>query len=105
MQRPVALQAAFCYEELLLMAPLAVNNLTRYADVLYTLGGPQNYRCVALLCFVLRKNLPSLTGAGGGLQWHGRHSLYKCQFADAEPRLICCGHAVLLTALLHYCGG
>lgn len=49
-------QAAFCYEELLLHAPMNVNYLTRYADVLYTMGGHQNYRCV---CSVPRLCLTS----------------------------------------------
>lgn len=37
-------QAAFCYEELIMLAP---NNLTynlRYADVLYTIGGASNWK-------------------------------------------------------------
>jgi hypothetical protein len=37
-------QAAFCWEELLTMAPTNANILTRYADILYTLGGAANLR-------------------------------------------------------------
>lgn len=34
-------QAAFCYEELLLHSPQSVPLHIQYADVLYTIGGPQ----------------------------------------------------------------
>ncbi len=37
-------QAAFCYEELLMMAPTNSIYHTRYADVLYTVGGPTNLK-------------------------------------------------------------
>ncbi|KAG2452363.1 hypothetical protein HYH02_003385 [Chlamydomonas schloesseri] len=37
-------QAAFCYEELIMMAPGNSSFYTRYADVLYTIGGPTNYK-------------------------------------------------------------
>lgn len=37
-------QAAFCYEELLLLLPGHVNYHVRYADVLFTLGGPSSVK-------------------------------------------------------------
>ncbi|GLI61847.1 hypothetical protein VaNZ11_004355 [Volvox africanus] len=37
-------QAAFCYEELLMHVPGNSSYFVRYADVLYTIGGPTNYK-------------------------------------------------------------
>ena len=37
-------QAAFCYEELLMINPGNSNYYVRYADVLYTLGGAANFK-------------------------------------------------------------
>ena len=37
-------QAGHCYEEALLHQPHSIATHVQYADVLYTLGGPQNQR-------------------------------------------------------------
>ncbi len=37
-------QAATCYEEVLLQNPTSIASHVQYADVLYTIGGPSNYR-------------------------------------------------------------
>ncbi|GLC49266.1 hypothetical protein PLESTB_000200500 [Pleodorina starrii] len=37
-------QAAFCYEELLMHVPGNSSFYVRYADILYTIGGPTNYK-------------------------------------------------------------
>ncbi|GIL75572.1 hypothetical protein Vretimale_15176 [Volvox reticuliferus] len=37
-------QAAFCYEELLMHVPGNSSYFVRYADILYTIGGPTNYK-------------------------------------------------------------
>ncbi|EFJ50259.1 hypothetical protein VOLCADRAFT_73964 [Volvox carteri f. nagariensis] len=37
-------QAAFCYEELLMHVPGNSSYYVRYADILYTTGGPTNYK-------------------------------------------------------------
>lgn len=41
---PMYRQAAFCYEELMMLSPVSAPIHVRYADVLYTLGGAQNLR-------------------------------------------------------------
>ena len=37
-------QAAFCFEELIMLMPNNPNYLIRYADILYTIGGGPNYK-------------------------------------------------------------
>jgi hypothetical protein len=37
-------QAATCYEEVLIQNPACIASHVQYADVLYTIGGPSNYR-------------------------------------------------------------
>lgn len=37
-------QAAFCYEELLMINPGSSTTYVRYADILYTIGGASNYK-------------------------------------------------------------
>lgn len=37
-------QAAFCYEELIMLNPNNSNYHIRYADILYTLGGAANFK-------------------------------------------------------------
>ncbi|KXZ47288.1 hypothetical protein GPECTOR_36g15 [Gonium pectorale] len=37
-------QAAFCMEELLMLSPHNSSFYVRYADILYTIGGPTNYK-------------------------------------------------------------
>ncbi len=37
-------QAAFCYEELVLANPLSHVHFLRYAEILYTMGGLENFK-------------------------------------------------------------